>query len=101
MTELENNYLLKRKEDTEKMKNIQYKFMLAETELVNYKNMESYIQSESKSMRDEEELYNSIREQIDKINGDWNKLDNQKSYEIQRLREQDAFKSQKMTELEV
>ena len=50
--------------------------MLAETELVNYKNMESYIQNESKSMRDEEEMYNSIREQIDKINGDWNKLDN-------------------------
>ena len=62
------------------MKNIQYKFMLAETELVNYKNMESYIQSQSKSMRDEEEMYNSIRQQIDKINGDWNKLDNQKSY---------------------
>ena len=41
--------------------------------------MESYLQNEEKNMRDEEQMYNSIRDQIDKINGDWNKLDYEKS----------------------
>ena len=55
---------------------------MVETELHNYKNMESFVQNEAQSMRDEQEMYNSIREQIDRINGDWNKLDNEKSLEI-------------------
>ena len=46
-------------------------------------------------------MYNSIREQIDRINGDWNKLDNEKSLEIERMKEQDAIKSHKMTELSI
>jgi len=97
MGELENGYLQKRKEETEKVKNIEYKCLMVETELSNYKNMEAYVQNEAQSMRDEEEMYNSIREQIDRINGDWNKLDNEKSLEIERMRQQDTVKSHKMT----
>jgi len=38
--------------------------MSVESELHNYKNVESFLQNESRSMRDEEELFNSIRDQI-------------------------------------
>ena len=46
-------------------------------------------------------MYDSIREQIDRINGDWNKLDNEKSIEIEKMREQDAMKSHKITEMSI
>ena len=50
-------------------------------------------------MRDEEELFNSIREQIEKINGDWYRLDNEKALEIEGLREKNRANSEKITEL--
>ena len=51
---------------------------MVETELNNYKNMEQYLHNQSKAMKDEDEVYCSIREQIDRINEDWNRVDEEK-----------------------
>jgi chromosome segregation ATPase len=99
-TELEHYYRQQRQEEQEKLRAIEYKCMMTESELSNFKSMEQYLQNESRSMRDEEELFNSIRDQIDKINADWSRLDNQRSIELEQVKEQLAAKAQKIAELE-
>ena len=100
ISEVENHYVRLRKEDIEKVKKSEEKHLLAETELSNFKNMEMYLQSEARSLKEEEEMFSSIRGQLDKINGDWNKIDSEKSQEIEQIKEESSLKSQKISELE-
>jgi hypothetical protein len=48
---------------------------LLESELNNYKTVEKYFEDEADSLLDEDTVYNSIRQQITRINQDFSKYE--------------------------
>ncbi len=51
-------------------------------------------------MGDEEQVFNAIRDQIDRINQDFNKYELESSHLLQRKRQEDENKNRRIAELE-
>lgn len=61
--------MLRSKEsEYEKLRTIESKYQLLESELNNYKTVEKYFEEEANSLFDEDTVYNGIRQQITRIN---------------------------------
>ncbi len=59
--------------------------------------MEKYFEDEAKSILDDENVYNNIREQISKISEDFNKYELESSHILLRKREEDAERNRRLS----
>lgn len=82
------------------MRTIESKYQLLESELNNYKTVERYFEEEANSIFDEDTIYNSIRQQITRINEDFNKYELESSNLLLKKREEEAERNRKIAELE-